>query len=58
MILQGIICIVGKIIFPGEISVYLLLSSTLVIGIIITTYSYFIWKGDSNAHTPSDKIYH
>ncbi len=51
MILQGIICIVGKIFFPSEVWVYLLLSSTLVIGIIITTYSYFIWKSDSNVHT-------
>jgi len=58
MILLGIICIVGKLFFPSEVWVYLLLGSTIIIGIIISTYSYFIWKGDSNAHTPSDKIYH
>jgi len=51
MILQGIICIVSKLLFPSEVWIYLLLSSILVIGIIITTYSYFIWKGDSNVHT-------
>ena len=58
MILQGIICIVSKLLFPSEVWIYVLLSGIIILLIITTVYSYFIWKSDPNTHTRSDKIYH
>ncbi len=45
-VLLGILLLVGAILFSSEIWVYLLMGSVLALSMILTAYSYFIWKND------------
>ncbi len=49
-VLQGIFFMVAAIVLSGEVLVYLLIGSSLVMVVFLAIYSYTIWKGDSDVH--------
>lgn len=50
MVLLGILFMAGTITFEGDVGVYFLLGGTLLLAMVVTVYSYFIWKGDVDVH--------
>ena len=51
LVLEGFLFMASAILFTGEVWVYLLLGSSLVMVVVLMAYSYFVWKGDPNAHS-------
>ena len=49
-VLQGVLFMAGAILLAGEVWVYLLLGSSLVLVTVLMAYSYIVWKGDAEAH--------
>jgi uncharacterized membrane protein len=45
-IVEGVLVAAGALLFPGDVWVYLLLGSIVVMLVTVTLYSYFVWKGD------------
>lgn len=49
-VVQGFLFMAGAIVFTGKVWAYLLVGSSLVLAAVLMIYSYFIWKGDPEAH--------
>jgi len=49
-VVQGFLFMAGASVFTGKVWVYLLVGSSLVLAAVLMIYSYFIWKGDPEAH--------
>ena len=48
-VMQGILFMASVILFSGSVRVYLVLGGSLVMVVVLMAYSYFVWKGDTNA---------
>ncbi|MHB1319708.1 MAG: SdpI family protein [Anaerolineae bacterium] len=45
-IVEGVLIGLGSLLFPGEVWVYLLLGSIVVMLVTVTVYSYVVWRSD------------